>query len=226
MPSLFEIHREADKTQRESIDEIETVQQRGRELDTRLKELVRDMLTKDKLDWQEKRELEKVRQTQEQLAEQIESTAEQLDRALDRLQESGLLEDDTLQKLEELQILLSQIRTPELADVMKKLDEAIKKADANMVREALEQFQMEREKFRETLDRTLALLQRVQRQQTLDALNQKLEELAQAPGPDHAKYRTRTRRRPHPPPGANCPRHRTIAYRTSTGVGKNGQPHR
>ena len=180
MPSLFEIHREADKTQRESIDEIETVQQRGRELDTRLKELARDMLTKDKLDWQEKRELEKVRQTQEQLAEQIESTAEQLDRALDRLQESGLLEDDTLQKLEELQILLSQIRTPELADVMKKLDEAIKKADANMVREALEQFQMEREKFRETLDRTLALLQRVQRQQTLDALNQKLEELAQA----------------------------------------------
>ncbi len=180
MPSLFEIHREADKTQRESIDEIETVQQRGRELDTRLKELARDMLTKDKLDWQEKRELEKVRQTQEQLAEQIESTAEQLDRALNRLQESGLLEDDTLQKLEELQILLSQIRTPELADVMKKLDEAIKKADANMVREALEQFQMEREKFRETLDRTLALLQRVQRQQTLDALNQKLEELAQA----------------------------------------------
>ena len=180
MPSLFEIHREADKTQRESIDEIETVQQRGRELDTRLKELARDMLTKDKLDWQEKRELEKVRQTQEQLAEQIESTAEQLDRALDRLQESGLLEDDTLQKLEELQILLSQIRTPELADVMKKLDEAIKKADANMVREALEQFQMEREKFRETLDRTLALLQHVQRQQTLDALNQKLEELAQA----------------------------------------------
>ena len=180
MPSLFEIHREADKTQRESIDEIETVQQRGRELDTRLKELARDMLTKDKLDWQEKRELEKVRQTQEQLAEQIESTAEQLDRALDRLQESGLLEDDTLQKLEELQILLSQIRTPELADVMKKLDEAIKKADANMVREALEQFQMEREKFRESIDRTLALLQRVQRQQTLDALNQKLEELAQA----------------------------------------------
>ena len=154
MPSLFEIHREADQTQRESIDEIETVQQRGRELDARLKELARDMLSKDKLDWQEKRELEKARQTQEQLAEQIESTAEQLERALDRLQESGLLEDDTLQKLEELQTLLSQIRTPELNDVMKKLDEAIKNADANMVREALEQFQMEREKFRESIDRT------------------------------------------------------------------------
>ena len=106
--------------------------------------------------------------------------AEQLERALDRLQESGLLEDDTLQKLEELQTLLSQIRTPELEDVMKKLDEAIKNADANMVREALEEFQMEREKFRESLDRTLALLRRVQQQQTLDALNQKLEELAHA----------------------------------------------
>ena len=67
MPSLFEIHREADQTQRESIDEIEAVQQRGRELDARLKELARDMLSKDKLDWQEKRELEKARQTQEQL---------------------------------------------------------------------------------------------------------------------------------------------------------------
>ncbi|MCE2434997.1 MAG: hypothetical protein J4F29_19060, partial [Candidatus Latescibacteria bacterium] len=180
MPSLFEIHREADKIQRESIDEIEAVQQRGRELDARLKELARDMLSKDKLDWQEKRELEKARQTQEQLAEKIESTAEQLDRALDRLQESGLLEDDTLQKLEELQSLLSQIRTPELEDVMQKLDEAIKSADPNMVRDALEQFQMEREKFRESIDRALALLRRVQQQQTLDALNQKLEELAHA----------------------------------------------
>ncbi len=179
-PGLFEIHETAEKTQREGMAQIEAVQQRGRELDARLKDLARDMRAKDAVAWQEKREVEKALQTQEQLAEQIESTAEQLDRALDRLEDSGLLKDDTLQKLDELHALLSQIRTPELMEVMKKLDEAIQNADAEMVREALEQFQNAREKFHETIDRALALLQRVRQQQTLDALNQKLDALAHA----------------------------------------------
>ena len=180
LPSLFEIHEAAEKTQRESIEQIESVQERGRELDQRLKALAREMLSKDALGWQEKRELEKARQTQAELAEEIETTAEQLARALDRLEDSGLLEDDTLQKLDELHELLSQIRTPELMEVMKKLDEAVQNADAEMVREALEEFQNEREKFHENIDRALALLQRVRQQQTLDALDQKLEELAHA----------------------------------------------
>ena len=135
---------------------------------------------KDVLGWQERRELEKVRQTQAELAEEIESTAEQLARALDRLEDSGLLEDDTLQKLDELHDLLAQIRTPELVEVMKKLDEAVQNADAEMVREALQEFRNEREKFHENIDRALALLQRVRQQQTLDALDRKLEELAHA----------------------------------------------
>ncbi len=180
LPSLFEIHAAAEKTQRESIEQIESVQERGRDLDRRLEDLAREMMGKDALDWQEKRELEKARQTQAELAEEIESTAEQLARALDRLEDSGLLEDDTLQKLDELQDLLAQIRTPELMEVMKKLDEAVQNADVEMVREALAEFQNEREKFHESIDRALALLQRVRQQQTLDALDQKLEELARA----------------------------------------------
>ena len=177
-PSLFEIHQAADKTQRESLEKLEEVQERGQELDERLKDLSRDLLAKDELDWQEKREVEKALETQEQLTEQLKSTAEQLGEALDRLEESGLLEDDTLQKLDELQKLLSEIQTPELKEAMEKLDEAVKNADSDMVREALEEFQTEREKFREAIDRTIALLERVRQQQTLDALSQKLEQLA------------------------------------------------
>jgi hypothetical protein len=177
-PSLFEIHQAADKTQRESLEKMEAVQERGRELDERLSDLARDLLAKDELDWQEKREVEKALETQKHLTEQIESTAEQLEEALDRLEESGLLEDDTLQKLDELQKLLSQIQTPELKEAMEKLDEAAKNANPDLVREALEQFQTEREKFRRAIERTIALLERVRQQQTLDALSQKLEQLA------------------------------------------------
>ena len=182
LPSLFEIHEAAEKTQRESIDHIESVQERGRDLDRRLQDLARQLMSKDALDWQEKREFEKALQTQAELADEIQATAEQLDRALDQLEDSGLLEDDTLQKLDELHDLLSQIRTPELMEVMKKLDEAVQNADADMVREALAEFQNEREKFHEGIDRALALLQRVRQQQTLDALGRKLEELARAQG--------------------------------------------
>ncbi len=177
-PSLFEIHQEAERAQRESLEEMAEVHTQSETLREKIDALKRDLIKSETLDWQEKQELEEAIQTQQQLAEKLETTAEKLEQTLDRLEQSGLLQNETLEKLQEIQNLLSQIQTPELQKAMEKLQEAMKTADSEQVRQALEAFQQERDQFQRTLDRTIALLQRVQQEQTLDALNQKLHALA------------------------------------------------
>ena len=179
-PSLYEIHQATEKAQQESLDDMANVQSRSQELTEKLETLSRELRNDDKLDWQDQQQLEEAIQAQEDMTNQMENTAEKLAETLEKLEESGLLKDDTLQKLEELQELLDQIQSPALQDAMEKLQDAMQTADSELVRKALEEFKEEREKFQESIDRTIALLKRVQQQQTLDALTKKLEALTES----------------------------------------------
>ncbi|MGA1199056.1 MAG: DUF4175 family protein, partial [Candidatus Latescibacterota bacterium] len=179
-PSLFEIHQATEKAQQESLDEMSDVQSRSQELTQELETISRELLNDDTLEWKDKQQLEEALQTQEKMNNQMQNTAEQLAQTLEKLEESGLLKDETLQKLEELQELLDQIQSPALQEAMEKLQDAMQSANSELVREALEEFKNEREKFQESIDRSIALLKRVQQQQTLDALTKKLEALTQS----------------------------------------------
>lgn len=179
-PSLYEIHQSTEQTQQESLEDMADVQSHSQALTEKLETLTRELRNKDNLDWQDKQKLEEAIQSQEDMNNQMQNTAEQLEKTLEKLEESGLLKDDTLQKLEELQELLEQIQSPALQEAMEKLQKAMESADSEMVRQALEEFKNEREKFQESIDRTIALLKRVQQQQTLDALTKKLESLVES----------------------------------------------
>ncbi|MCZ6634291.1 MAG: hypothetical protein O7G87_12865 [bacterium] len=178
-PSLFEIHHEAEKTQAESLEYMEVMQKMGAELQERLEKIARELLKNEDLNWQEKKEAESLLQDQEHISEKLQETAERLEKALDRLEKSGLLGAETLQKLEEIQKLLSSIQTPELAEAMEELRKALQNVDPKAVQEALQNFQIEQESFQKNLDRTISLLKRVRDQQTLDALTERLKTLAQ-----------------------------------------------
>jgi len=178
-PSLFEIHQEARRAQEESLDQMERLYEGGDELQERLERVARELLKKDDMDWQDQKELESALEDHRQTANKLEETAEKLDDALDRLEQSGILENETLSKLEEIQSLLSEIRTPELKEALEKLQEAMKNLNPEDVQEALESFRLEHDEFQLELDRTISLLRRIQQEQALDALAKQLEKLAE-----------------------------------------------
>ena len=111
--------------------------------------------------------------------------------------------DYTLQKLKELKKLLSQLHTPELEDVKKRLDEAIKNSDTNMAQEAFKQFQIvwqekrELKKVRQTqehlakqIESIVAELNRVPSQLSGGAYNLQVE-LFDRSTREHVRYKRR-----------------------------------
>ena len=178
-PSLIEIHQQAQQEQEQSIEQLERMQEAGNDLQQRLEKVARELLKNNDLNWQEKKELETALKDQAQAGEQLQELAKSLDETLQRLEQSGLMSEESLQKMDEVRELLSRIETPALKKAMEQLQQAMQDVDPQAVEDALENFREQQEAFQQNLDRTIALLKEVQKQQTLDALVKSLNDLAE-----------------------------------------------
>ena len=177
-PSLLEIHRQAQRAHEEGLERMTAIRDEGEAVRERLEEIAQQLLKERQMQWQHGKELETAIDGQATASEKLEEVSEKLEETLGRLQQSGLLGDDTLQKLNQIQELLSEIETPRLKQAMEELRGAMQRVDSRAVEEALKAFRGEQEGFQESLERTIALLRQLRAEQTLEALAQTLEALS------------------------------------------------
>ncbi len=178
-PSLLEIHRQAQRAQEEGLERMTDIREGGKAVRERLEEIARRLLKGQEMQWQHRKELETAIKDQVTAAEHLEKVSEKLEETLDRLEQSGLLGDETLQKLNQIQELLTEIETPGLKEAMEKLRDAMQRVDPEAVKEALKAFRAEQDGFQQALERTIALLQQLRDEQNLEALARTLEALTE-----------------------------------------------
>ena len=77
----------------------------------------------------------------------------------------------------ELQRLLQQINSPEFQEAMKKMQQAMQNVSPDQLRQAMQQVQFSEEAFRESIDRTVQLLKRIQVEQKMDEMVKRANEL-------------------------------------------------
>jgi len=177
-PSLFEIHQQALESQESGRETLESARRAAEALEERLDDISRDLRGQDEVKWQQREEASSALEAQSELANQLKEASKALGEALDRLDGSGLAGPETLRKLEEIQTLLAQMDSPALKEAASELREALSEADPAAVMEALSALRDNQEALGQSLDRTLSLLKRVQRQQALDALLSEVSSLA------------------------------------------------
>ena len=190
-PSLHEIHEAARRTQEETVEQLEELSDRSRDLRERMKNVSREILKNEEATWEDRAEIRDAIQEQEQLREEIEQQRHQLDQMRQRLEQSGLLSAETIQKVEQIRELMAGLSSPELDRFSQELRDAMEQADPEMIQEALDRLAAEQETFQLNLDRTIALLKRVRDEQMLDALSSRLRDLAQNQQDIHSGVETR-----------------------------------
>ncbi|MCE2438253.1 MAG: hypothetical protein J4F39_02385 [Candidatus Latescibacteria bacterium] len=177
-PSLLEIHRQAQRAHEEGLDRMTAIREEGEAVRERLEEIAQRLLKERQMQWQHGKELETAIDDQANASEKLGKVSEKLEETLGRLQQSGLLGDETLQKLNQIQELLSEIESPRLKEAMEELRGAMQRVDSKAVEEALKAFRGEQEGFQRSLERTIALLRQLRTEQALEALAQSLEALS------------------------------------------------
>lgn len=177
-PSLQEIHEAATRSQDDTVAQLEEVAEQSRQLQEKLENVAREVTKNEEATWEDRAEIREALAQQEALQEQIDEGVRALDEARQRMEQSGLLTPETVEKIQQVRSLMESLNTPELDRLTQDLQGAAEEIDPEMIQEAIDRLTSEQEAFQENLDRTIALLKRVRDEQMLDALSARLRDLA------------------------------------------------
>ena len=180
MPTIDEILSESDNVQQIVEKSIEKTLKEVQELQKDIEQLQRD-LKKDKyrsdLTWDEQKKAKDIIKQQNELKQKMQDIQEQISKNTDQLKQNNLLSDETLQKYQELQKLMQEVESPELRKMQQKIEEAARKMSKEEMEKALKNFQFNEEQFKQSIERTMNILKRLQLEQKIDALNRRAEKM-------------------------------------------------
>ncbi|MFO7638253.1 MAG: DUF4175 family protein [bacterium] len=176
-PTMTEIFgasvRQVEQT-RDELEPLRDLQERLTEEVGRLGEQARGA---GELSWEERQALGNLLSEQQDLADELAQLHEQVSALLDEAYDGVAFDQETVKRLAELQQLLAELLPRELAESLDRLREKLGESSQEM-RAALEQFELDQEEFRSSLDAALEFLQQVMDEQRLEALARTAQELA------------------------------------------------
>lgn len=182
LPSLEEIIAETETAGAERIDRTENLLKTGKEIAERMKNVARKLRAQQKdvrkTDWQHQKEISNVADKNAELLSEIEKTAEEMEKSIDKMAENSFLSREIMEKLAQIQKLFEDVATPEMKAAQQKLMEALKSMDPEEMQKAVKEFELSQKEMLERLERTLALLKKMQLEQAMEALVRQAEELA------------------------------------------------
>lgn len=183
MPSLDEVFANADKTQndvqkelKELVKEAETVRKEAEQLQREMQK--QQSKQQQEVSWSDKKKAEDLLKRQQELESKMENVAQRLEEMTQNLRENKAISQETLEKYQELQKLMREVKSPELARMQEQMRQAMEQIAPEEMQQMMKQFKFNEEEFRKNLERQLSLLKRMQAEQKTDELAKRAEELA------------------------------------------------
>lgn len=176
VPSLEEILAGVDKSHSNIEQELRETIQEASELQKNLEKLNQELKQdKREITWQEKEKIEDALNKFEELQDKIEKASEELNEMRQQMQENNLLSRETLEKYMELQELMDELTSDEMRKTLERLREMMENLNRQQTQDAMQNFTMDEEKFKKSVERTLNLLKRIQIEQKIDELLKRSE---------------------------------------------------
>jgi len=169
LAGVEETHSNIEQELKETVKEAEELRKELEKIDNELKQ------DKTEITWEEKEKIEGTLDKFEKLQDKIQNVSEEMNRLRQEMQENNLLSEETLEKYMELQKLMDQLTSEEMKEAFKKLQEMMQNLNRQQTQDALQNFKMDEEKFKKSIERTLNLLKRIQIEQKVDELLKRSE---------------------------------------------------
>ena len=181
LPSLDEIISQTEQESTQRVSNVEELVRSGKELSRRLKEASRkmesEMNASQTSEWDEQKELTDIAQKNQEMLDRIDKMAEDMDKSMDKLRENSLMSREILEKMDQIAKLFEEVATPEMRDAQQRLMEMLQSMDRDKLQQAMKDFEMSQEELLQRLDRTLALLKRMQAQAKMEAMVRQVEQI-------------------------------------------------
>lgn len=179
LPTLTEQYEMLDEDQDIVEENLEEILRQTDELRSQFEEVRDELRNKTEADWEDERQVDQLQEKQEQLEEQVKALNEQLDSINEQMEDNHLISEETLEMYHELQKVFEEINSPELEEALRQLQQAVEELNLQKLQEGLQQFDFNEQQFRDRLERALELFKNLRTQQKLEALENRIEALAE-----------------------------------------------
>ena len=179
LPSITERYEALESTQNETESGFESLMDEAEQVRRQFDELRDEIRRKQDANWDDRQNLEGLRQAQEELQNRVDELANNMAEAAQQMEDHNLVSDELLDLFEELQRVTEEIHSPELMEALQELQEAVSELDPVTTQESLENFDFNEEMFRDRLERALELFKNFQVQQQLEEAARRAEDLQQ-----------------------------------------------
>jgi hypothetical protein len=177
LPSMEEVFAEADKSQDDAVKTLDESLKQAESLKKDLDELDRDVKKNQAMDWQKQKKADELMKQYGDIQKKAADVSKQIESMTQDLQKNNLLSPETLKKYAELQKLMQQMNSPEFQEALRKMQEAMKTANPEQIRQAMQNMQFSEDAFRNSIERTMNLLKRIQVEQKTDELVKRAAEM-------------------------------------------------
>ena len=163
---------EAQKYAQKSMSELKKMQED-------INELMRKLVDKKELNWQDKKDLQELSKKQEEVKKMLQQLQNQLNENKQIEQKYKEQSEELMKKQQELDRLMNEVLNEEMKEMMREIDQMMKEMDKKNVQEQLEKLKMDNSELEKQIDQNLELFKRLEIEKKVEDAVHKAESLAE-----------------------------------------------
>lgn len=179
MPTLDEFRQQQADNSAEIKKDLEEAIKESKKNQEEMKKLRDKVLQKKELDWQTRKEMEKLLDRQKQLQQKMEQAKQNFEQNNEQKQEFQQEQSEQMQqKQEQMEKMFEQTISEEMKQLMEDIQKLLQEMNKDQMLEKMEEMQMSAEEMQKEMERLEELYKQLEVEQMVDEQIQQLEELA------------------------------------------------
>ena len=179
IPTEEELDRMLEQTSGEVRQSADAQMSELRQLQQEINEMMKKLVDKKELGWQERKDLEQIAEKQKQVRQMMQQMRQQI-------QENNRLEqkyreqsEQLMEKQRELDRLMNEVMDEKMKETMAEIERMMQELDKKKVQQQLEQLKLDNAELERQLDQNIELMKRLEIEKKVEQTIQKMDKLAE-----------------------------------------------
>ena len=179
IPTAEELDRMLEQSQTDVRQSAETQMSELHHLQQEIDEMMRRLVDKKELGWQDKKDLEQIAEKQKQVRQMMQQMEQQI-RENNRLEQKYHDQSEKImEKQRELDRLMNEVMDEKMKETMAEIERMMQQLDKKKVQQQLEQLKTDNAELERQLDQNIELMKRLEIEKKVEQAVQKAEKLAE-----------------------------------------------
>lgn len=179
IPTADELDRMLEQSSTDVKQSAETQMSELKKLQEEINEMMRKLVDKKELNWQDKKDLEQIAEKQKQVRQMMEQMRQQIQENNRMEQKYREQSEQLMEKQRELDRLMNEVMDEKMKETMAEIERMMQELDKKKVQQELEQLKMDNAELEKQLDQNIELMKRLEIEKKVEQTIQKMDKLAE-----------------------------------------------